>query len=466
MDRNTLWRLGTAFPLVLSCVGLADCSRNNGTTTLSLPPTAIAVKRYTEGGTFDTGFSGGAVATKIDPAEFEYALAVALQPTGNKIIAAGRSVVAGKSVIALVRYNADGSLDSAPGSFGSGGIVRTAVPSINAVATAVVVQPGVPPAGDKILVAGSTFDQTTGTAGIVLARYNADGTLDANFAGGPGFASAAIGPGTSVDNASLALQGNGSIVVAAATRDGNFVLIRYDSTGALDTANFGTNGTGGIVTTQVGARAIGPAIALQSDGKIVAAGGAGSSASAPMTTVLVRYNTNGTLDTSFGTPPTPTGMVFTDTAPSSSNFANAVAVQTPGDKIVVAGHAFVDFTADTSDIILLRYNADGTLDSAPGSFGTNGVVVTDLGAFDNAFSVALQPTVSNPNVANIVVSGNTGSGIAISSAVLRFTPVGALDPTFGSGGIVRTSPTGPSTAASANAVLVQPDRSIVVVGYD
>src|SRR5260221_11702890 len=125
MDRNTLWRLGTAFPLVLSCIGLADCSRNNGTTPLWLPATAIAVKRYTEGGTFDAGFSGGAVATKIDPSEFEYALAVALQPTGNKIIAAGRSVVAGKSVIALVRYNADGSLDSA---FGSNGIVRTAVP--------------------------------------------------------------------------------------------------------------------------------------------------------------------------------------------------------------------------------------------------------------------------------------------------------------------------------------------------
>ena len=460
MDRNTLWRLGTAFPLVLSCIGLADCSRNNGTTTLSLPPTAIAVKRYTEGGTFDTGFSGGAVATKIDPSEFEYALAVALQPTGNKIIAAGRSVVAGKSVIALVRYNADGSLDSAPGSFGSGGIVRTAVAPINAVGTAVVVQ------GDgKILVAGSTFDASTGTAGIVLARYNADGTLDtAGFAGGQGFASAAIGPGTSVDNASLALQGNGSIVVAAATRDGNFVLIRYDSTGALDTANFGTTGTGGIVTTQVGASAVGPAIALQSGGKIVAAGGAGSSAGAPLDAVLVRYNIDGTLDLSFGG--AGTGMVFTDTAPSSSNFANAVAVQTPGDKIVVAGHAFVDFAADTSDIILLRYNADGTLDSAPGNFGTNGVVVINLGAFDNAFSVALQPTVSDPNVANIVVSGNTGSGIAISSAVLRFTPVGAPDPTFGTGGIVTTSPTGPSTAASANAVLVQPDRSIVVVGYD
>src|SRR5229473_3448840 len=269
MDRNTLWRLGTALPLVLSCIGLTDCGQNS-TTTTSLAPTAIAAKRYVEGGTFDAGFSGGAVATKIDPSEYEYALAVALQPTGNKIIAAGHSVLAGQGVIALVRYNADGSLDTV--NFGSNGIVRTAVPSVNAV----------------------------GTAGIVLARYAANGSLDtAGFAGGKGFVSAPIGPGTSVDNASLALQGDGSIVVAGATSAGDFVLRRYDSTGVLD-PNFGTTGTGGTTTTHVGPSAMGPAIALQSGGKIIAAGASGSLASPPMDAVLVRYNTNGTLDTSFG----------------------------------------------------------------------------------------------------------------------------------------------------------------------
>src|SRR5712675_2648906 len=156
MDRNTFWRLGTALPLVLSCIVLADCGGNK-TTTTALPPTAIAAKRYVVGGTFDTGFSGGAVTTKIDPSEYEYALAVALQ--SGKIIAVGHSILAGQGVIALVRYNADGSLDTA--NFGSNGIVRTAVPSVDAVGTAVVVQPGVPPAGDKIFVAGSTFNPST-----------------------------------------------------------------------------------------------------------------------------------------------------------------------------------------------------------------------------------------------------------------------------------------------------------------
>jgi uncharacterized delta-60 repeat protein len=248
MDRNTLWRLGTALPLVLLCIVLADCGNNTTTTTAALPPTAIAAKRYTATGQLDVSFNGsGAAATKIDPSEFEYALAVALQ--SGKIIAAGHSVLAGQSVIALVRYNADGSLDTA--NFGSNGIVRTAVPSVNAVGTAVVVQ------GDgKILVAGSTFDPSTGTTGIVLARYSTNGTLDASFASG--FVSAPIGPGTAVDNAALALQGDGSIVVAGATRAGDFVLRRYDSNGVLD-PTFGTNGT---TTTHVGTSAMGPAIAL------------------------------------------------------------------------------------------------------------------------------------------------------------------------------------------------------------
>src|SRR5882672_8543411 len=263
MDRNTLRRLGIVFPLVLICIGLADCAGKSTATTAFPPSTAISLKRYAAAdGTLDAGFSGGAVATKIDPSEFEYALAIALQ--SGKIIAAGHSVLAGQGVIALVRYNPDGSLDT---TFGTSGIVRTAVPSVNAVATAVVVQPGVLPANDKILVAGSTFAPSTGTSGIALARYDANGLLDMTF-GTQGLVSSPIGPGTESDSVSLALQGT-DIVVAGATSTGNFVLRRYDSNGVLDTANFGTGGT---TTTNVGPSAKGPAIALQSNGKIVAAG--------------------------------------------------------------------------------------------------------------------------------------------------------------------------------------------------
>ncbi|HYU70187.1 MAG TPA: hypothetical protein VEL09_12750, partial [Burkholderiales bacterium] len=92
MNRKTSWRLGMAFPLVLACIGLTDCGGDPTT----IPPTAIAVKRYLAGGGLDASFNGsGAVATKIDPSEVEYALAIARQPADGKIIAAGHSVLAG-----------------------------------------------------------------------------------------------------------------------------------------------------------------------------------------------------------------------------------------------------------------------------------------------------------------------------------------------------------------------------------
>jgi hypothetical protein len=133
----------------------------------------------------------------------------------------------------------------------------------------------------------------------------------------------------------------------------------------------------------------------------------------------------------------------------------------------VAGHADVNFNTGMSDISLVRYNADGTLD--PAFVGVNqtvpGIVVTDLnGRFDNAFSVALQ----TPAVAatNILVSGNSSvSGIS-QTVVLRYTPLGALDAAFGVNGVVGANLVGPSNIASGNAVVMQPSVGIVVAGYD
>src|SRR5258706_5308397 len=129
MNRKISWRSGRALPVLLVSAALIACSAKPTTTTTTVPPTAIAVKRYLAGGTPDAGFNmTGAVATKIDPSEFEYALAVARQ-TDGKIVAVGHSSINGQGAIALVRYNANGTLDSAPGSFGSGGIVRTKIGS-------------------------------------------------------------------------------------------------------------------------------------------------------------------------------------------------------------------------------------------------------------------------------------------------------------------------------------------------
>ncbi len=231
----------------------------------------------------------------------------------------------------------------------------------------------------------------------------------------------------------------------------DIVLLRYNPDGTPDTF-----GTAGLVTTALSSDAAALAIQVQpADGKIVAAGSVGKFSDSSMDTVLLRYKTDGTLDTTFGV----NGIVITGIG-GGNDFANALVLQ-PDRKIVVAGHANVNSSLNASDIALLRYDEFGALETTFGLAAQAGKVVTTLGGFDNAFSVALQSDLK------IVVSGNTGSaGSAVRVAVLRFDASGVLDPTFGTGGLVTTQATGPSTVASGNAVLVQTDGSIVVAGYD
>src|SRR5439155_25646025 len=188
-----------------------------------------------------------------------------------------------------------------------------------------------------------------------------------------------------------------------------------------------------------------------------AAGLAGSFASQIWDVALLRYNTDGTLDLPFGG--TNTGMVITDIG-SSSNYANAGAIQGDG-KTVVVGNAFVNSFAGTSDIAVLRYNTDGSPDTA--GFGIpNGYVTTNVSAFDNGFAVAVQPD------NNIVVAGNADAGMGDRLALLRYTSNGSLDSNFGTGGIVTRAAPGPSTIAGAFGVVLQPQPGgeIVVAGYD
>src|SRR4029077_6816262 len=137
------------------------------------------------------------------------------------------------------------------------------------------------------------------------------------------------------------------------------------------------------------------------DGKIVAAGSVGKFSDFSMAAVVLRYSsTDGSLAPTCGVG----GILQTDVG-SGNNFANSIVLQ-PDGNIVVAGHANVNFSANTSDVALLRYNPDGSLDTSLGTLNA-GKVITDLGGFDNAFSVALQTDLK------IVVSGNTsfaGSG--------------------------------------------------------
>jgi uncharacterized delta-60 repeat protein len=324
----------------------------------------IALVRYNTDGTFDTTFNSTGIVTTAIGTNFDEANALAIQGDG-KLVAAGTSITGTHDVFALVRYNMDGSLDT---TFNNTGIVTTAIGTIGDFAYALAIQ------GDGKLVAAGYSQYTFTQEVFALVRYNTDGSLDTTF-NATGIVTTAIG--TSTDHAyALAIQGDGKLV-AAGTSSADIALVRYNTDGTLDT----TFNSTGIVTTAIGTFGdIAFALAIQTDGKLVVAGST-SNGSQPKF-ALVRYNTDGSLDTSFNT----TGIVTTAIATAIGTFGDvafALAIQTDG-KLVVAGS-----TSDGSQpkFALVRYNTDGSLDT---TFNTTGIVTTAIGLGDYAYALAIQ----------------------------------------------------------------------------
>ena len=289
-------------------------------------------------------------------------------------------------------------------------------------------------ADGKIVATGTVNDSTDS---IVTARYNANGTLDSTFSG-DGLQQTDIG--ISRDSAyAIALQSDGKIVVGGSSRSStndNFALIRYNTNGTLDTT-FNSTGT---VTTDMGTNNDYVwSLAIQSDRKILAAGYAGGNLA------LARYNENGTLDTGFGS----SGKITTDLG--SGDQAYDMIIQADG-KIVVAGQSDVN---GTNDFALVRYLADGTLDTA---FNGNGMVITPIGTgSDEGQSVALQSD------GKIIVAGRTYDGAKTDFAVVRYNANGTPDTSFGAAGVVVTPLS--SDWDEAHAVHIQSDGKIIASGF-
>jgi uncharacterized delta-60 repeat protein len=287
----------------------------------------------------------------------------------------------------------------------------------------------------KLVVAGITTNLDD-TRDFGLARYNSNGTLDATFGTG-GKVKTTFGDFDGVR--ALALQSDGKIVAAGYTLVNflpNFALARYNSNGTLDA----TFGVGGKLITQLGGPAQAFSVAVQSDGKIVAAGFA-HLVNGDFDFALARYNTNGTLDTTFGTG----GKKTTAFGAPSVAQGNAVAIQKDG-KIVLAGLTIVN---NIANFAVARYNTNGALDS---TFGSGGKTVTDFGADDRAFSVALQAD------GKIVAEGMTGNDFALA----RYNTNGTLDTTFGTSGKVITDFAGSNDIGLG--VAVRSDGKLVAVG--
>jgi uncharacterized delta-60 repeat protein len=327
----------------------------------------LALARYNPDGSVDTGFGqGGTVITDIGFEDNSKGNAVVLQSDG-KIVVAGSTIWSG---FVLARYNSDGSLDNG---FGNGGYVTTSFswlvgyPSSDyrGDGRAVALQ-----ADGKIVVAGLT----NGDEYVALARYNNNGSLDTGFGNGgrvmSNFGYSGLG------GYAIKLQSDGKIIVAGACIPNNFnydifFLGRFNPDGSVDTS-FGSGGT--VATDFSGNWDIeGRAVVLQADGKIVVAG-----FYYPDTSIfnfaLARYNSDGSLDTGFGSG----GRVTTDFFGGDAK-GSAAALLADG-KIVVAGSSNGDFA-------LALYNSNGSLDNG---FGNGGKVTTDFGGDDEGYAVALQ----------------------------------------------------------------------------
>jgi uncharacterized delta-60 repeat protein len=391
--------------------------------------------RLTPSASLDTTFGAGGLAlTHFGSFSNDQAQAVAIQSDG-KIVIVGSTANPGTD-FGVIRYNADGSLDT---SFGKGGKVSTDFAGGMDVARAVVIQ-----ADGKIVVVGSAFAGSTTGTDFGVVRYNADGSLDTTFGNG-GKVTTSFTSNLFDSAQSVVLQSDGRILVGgysrgAGTNMDDFAVVRYNTDGSLDTSF----GTGGKVTTNFGAGATDDAyaMALQSDGRIVLAGT--SNLNGNYDFALARYNTDGSLDSSFGT----AGLLHTDFAGANDN-AQAVVLQSDG-KIVAAGYA----TSGLQGFALARYNTNGSLDT---SFGAGGLVRTNFsGGNDVIEGLALQ---SDGKLVAAGFSYPRFSSIP-QFALTRFNSDGSLDSNFG---IVTTAINGNEDVGRG--IAIQKDGKIVVPGW-
>jgi uncharacterized delta-60 repeat protein len=340
----------------------------------------FAVARYLADGSPDLSFGGdGRVVTNIT-LKTDFATALAIQ-TDGAIVAVGRAG-GGYGRFAAVRYLPNGALDP---SFGGDGIVTTNFTRRNDYASAVAIQE----ADGTIIVAGrarqrTVADSSAHDAAFGLVRYLPDGGLDTSFSGdGTIFANLTSGEDYAFD---MAIQSDGRIVVVgrAGGSRGRFGVARYESDGALD-VSFG--GDGKVFTNLSASDDYARSVALQQDGRIVAAGTAAYRYGSRF--ALTRYESDGALDPTFSGD----GKGTTRFAEYFDGWwfdeATGVEIQN-GGKIVVAGTSFrsvlLGMCCDTFAAIA-RFTSGGTLDA---TFSGDGKVVEDVGPSHSAAGLALQ----------------------------------------------------------------------------
>lgn len=373
----------------------------------------FATLKFTSAGSLDTSFgSSGVSLTAFSGYNAE--CAAMATATGGFILAGtlGGELV---SSLGLARYTTPGSLS---GSFSTDGRleVNLRLTAPFAQARAVLQQ-----TDGKIVLAGSvTTDNGTD---FVVCRYLADASPDPAF-GTQGRVIHAIGPEDDVAYRML-LQSDGKILVAGTSQEGGLekaCLIRLLSNGSLD-PDFGS---GGLFLDQTGGAGCGIyTLALQADGKIVAAGYMYNGTATVLQCALWRLTPSGALDTSFSADGRQVAYV---TAANRDTYANAIAVQADG-KIVTAGPAFTDAGLTQASFGLLRFQTTGVLDTSFGVAGRR--AIAPIGYAAQAQGLALQADGALV-VAGFAEAGGVGGDSRF--AAVRLLATGALDNSYGTSG--------------------------------
>ncbi len=312
------------------------------------PETYLA--KVDDKGNLDKNFgSGGSIKTDAGKSLYYNAI-----QTDEKLIA----FVSENNSCVAYRFLVNGSIDA---SFGVNG--KFSFPTTGDIRSVSVGKDG------KIYFVGTTYNDVTKKNSAIVIKVNANGTLDNTFSKN-GVASNEFPNGTIFTSI---LQSDGKIILA-----GNnlykFFLIRLNTDGTPDTG-FGTNGQ---VTTNIGSffESI-DKIKILPNNKIIVTGSSYNTTKSNDDVAVVQYLANGTLDNTFGT----NGVVRLPIG-GSDDTPNDIVVQSDG-KILIVG----DVKTAQSDIFLLRLNPNGSTDN---TFGTNGIITTNVLNFDKGYQVAIQ----------------------------------------------------------------------------
>jgi len=436
----------------------------------------FAVARFNPDGTPDTSFNGTGRTTTAVSTDEDFAHSVVVQGDG-KIVVAGQAKLGGNFDFAVVRYNADGTLDTgfnlnAKALASSSTIVDVKNVTVGNTSGLKVgsylVGPGIP-LGAKIesIVSGTaiTIDVNATATASALTLQAFDSTPPVVASGATNGTTVTFQSSqTGILTPGMFITGSGIPVgttILGVSGDGLSVMISAAATTAASNVTFqffqAANGSG-VLTTAIGTGDdIATDLAVLSDGKIVVGGSASNGTNLDF--AVVRYNANGSPDTTFDAD----GKVVTSLG-NGDDAANSLVVQSDG-RIVLAGFTTrplidnpnpIPDTPAHKDFAIVRYNTNGGLDT---SFNGTGKVMVPIGATgdDIAYDVVVQSD------GRIVVVGEARDGAnAADFAMIRLTAGGALDATFNSTGKVRT--TFGLTEDGARGVALQADGRIVLAG--